>query len=141
MRPAHSGWCALALLLATPATAQVPLPESAPPIYRAPGFYGTVYGVPSYGSIRTWSAYPSPFGVGYGYGYPPSAVLPGPWGNGLWSGTPGGSGIGDTGYLPAPGRYTTFPAIPVPEYPGYRPSFGYYAPSIGPPSPAPTFGR
>jgi hypothetical protein len=124
-----------AIGLAAPASAvaQLPYPvtDNAPPIYQAPGYYGTVYGSNSYKSIRTWSAYSSPFGVGYGYGYAPSTTPPGPWGVGIWN--PGASTDLNAAY--APGQYRTYQAIPVPEYPNYLPSFGYYAPGFGPPSP------
>src|SRR4051794_24161757 len=44
-------------------------------VYGAPGNYGTTYGVPSYGMRRTYSAFPSPYGAGYGYGYAPTSFL------------------------------------------------------------------
>ena len=104
-----------------------PLGISAP--YAAPGNFGTTYGVPSYGSIRTWSAYSSSYGAGYGYGYPPYAFLPGAYGAGLWR---PGSATPD-GYIYGGGFYNTF-AAPYRPYTGFGPvPFGAYAPGFGPP--------
>lgn len=118
-------------LLATAATGRGQGVEAAdgPPIYDAPGYYGTIWGAPTYGSIRTHSAFASPFGgPGYGLGYGPSGFVSGPFGAGLWR-----PGSVAPGYAYAPGAYRTFPAIAVPAYPTYSPPFGYYAPGFGPP--------
>jgi len=96
--------------------------------YAAPGLYGTTYGVPSYGSIRTYSEFSSPYGAGYGYGYAPYAILPG-YGMGLWR--PGYSTPG--GYIYGGGNYNTF-AAPYQPYSGFGPvPVGAYAPAFGPP--------
>lgn len=105
-----------------------PDPASAP-IYDPPGYYGMAWGVPSYGVPRTYSNFASPFGgVGYGYGYAPYALLPGPYGGALWR-----PGFIEPGYVYAQGAYRTYP-IPrgaVPPPPGVP--VGYYAPALGPP--------
>lgn len=114
-------------LLSRSVAAQITIPDG-PPIYAAPGFYGTLYGVPNFGAVQSYSRFPSSFGgPGYGLGYGPSSILPGT-GKALWSGGPIGLGYSDSS-----GPYRTFRAIPVPEYPTYLPPFGYYAPAIGPP--------
>jgi len=99
--------------------------------FGAPGFYGVGYGVPSFGVPRTWSAFSSPYGAGYGYGYAPYTYLPGPYGLGLWR-----PGFASPGYLYGASYYGTFP---VPYNPwvgawGVGPSMGYYAPGFGPPA-------
>ncbi len=109
------------------ADGQVRIPDG-PPIYSAPGFYGTLYGVPNHGAIQTYSRFASPFGgPGYGLGYGPSSILPG-MGKALWA-----NGPVDLGYSDSAGHYRTFRAMPVAEYPTYLPPFGYYAPGFGPP--------
>src|SRR4051812_4777791 len=61
----------------TPARAQAPgrvgLYSGPYSIYGAPGYYGTTYGVPSYGMKRTYSEFSSPYGAGYAYGYAPTS--------------------------------------------------------------------
>src|SRR4051794_3339422 len=52
--------------------------------YASPGYYGTGYGVPAFGVPRMYSAFSSPYGLGYGYGYAPYNYLPGAFGIGLW---------------------------------------------------------
>ena len=99
--------------------------------------YGTSWGVASYGTIRTTSDYPSPFGLGYGYGPHPRGFVPSPWGTELW-----GRGLGGTtpavGTYGAPGRYRTFPYPYPPGPPAYGPSIGEYAPGFGPTLRSPT---
>ena len=73
-------------------------------IYNSPGNYGVAYGTASFGKPRTWSAYSSPFGGGYGMGYGPSAILPGRHGVGIWSQGAASGGVG----VPATGFYWTF---------------------------------
>src|SRR4051812_15445423 len=58
----------------------IPLPRA----YAAPGYYGMAYGSASFGVPRTYSAFSSPYGLGYGYGYAPTGFLPGPYGIQLW---------------------------------------------------------
>jgi len=103
------------------------------PQYRAnPGTrgttFGTSYGVASFGVPRTYSSFSSPYGAGYGYGYPPTSFLPGPFGIGLWR--PGSRGPGHV--YGAPNNYRTFPY----PYPAgtvqYGPPIGVYAPAFGP---------
>jgi len=104
-----------------------PLGISAP--FVAPGLYGTTFGVPSYGSIRTYSAFSSPYGAGYGYGYPPYAFVPGAYGMGLWR--PGYSTA--EGYLYGGSYYNTF-AAPYQPAAGFGPvPIGLYAPAFGAP--------
>ncbi|RUL81756.1 hypothetical protein [Tautonia sociabilis] len=128
---------ALALLLAiAPRPSAARQAEAAPaplagsaPIYDPPGFYGMAWGVPSSGVPRVTSNFASPFGgVGYGYGFDPYRLLPGPFGTSLWR-----PGFIEPGYFDAPGAYSTFPVprggvIPSPGVP-----VGFYAPVLGPP--------
>jgi hypothetical protein len=107
----------------------------------APGFYGNSYGFASYGMPQTYtvfSAYPGP---AYGSNYPPYAVLPGPYGVGLWR--PGfvapGYAYGASFYYPPNAySYRTF-AVGDGRGPGGRllappPPVGVYAPAWGPSS-------
>jgi hypothetical protein len=97
-------------------------------VYGAPGFYGTSYGVASYGVPRTYSTYNSPYGAGYGYGYPTPGFLPGRYGVNLWR-----PGFAAPGYVDgAPTGYRTFPARTWPSPTMYGPPFGVYAPGFGP---------
>ena len=117
-----------------PSSAYSQVPATAHPyagvnsIYGAPGYYGVSYGVASYGVPRTYSAFSSPYGLGYAYGYPPSAILPGRHGMGLWRPDTTGSGpvFGNTT------SYRTFPASSWPVPSGYGPPVGAYAPAFGP---------
>ena len=52
--------------------------------YAAPGYYGMAYGSPSVGLTRTYTAFSTPYGMGYGCGYAPYGLLPGRYGVGLW---------------------------------------------------------
>ena len=98
-------------------------------VYGAPGFYGTSYGVASYGVPRTHSAFNSPYGAGYyAYGYPTPGFLPGRFGVELWRPGLGASG---TAYG-ATTSYRTFPARTWPSPTTYGPPFGVYAPGFGP---------
>lgn len=100
-------------------------------IFAPPGHYGVMYGTPSYGTIRTTSAFSSPFGVGYGYGYPAARILPGRHGVGLWRSdllSPGAAyGVSDS-------SYRTFP-VPYASRGAYSPPLGVYAPTYGPSHP------
>jgi len=132
------GLTALALITGSTARAQS---GGAPGFYEAPGYYGTSFGVPSYGSVRGYSDFPSPFGVGYGYGYAPTRVLPGPYGAGIWR---TGAQNPFESYSPSTTSYRTFamPFRPGPQ--PTAPAFGVYAPAYGPkPAYAPWsyFGR
>ena len=90
--------------------------------------YGTSWGVASYGLKRTWSSYSSPFGVGYGYGYPPAGFVPGRFGVELWR----PNEVVPAGVYGVANRYRTFP-YPYPAGPpAYGPSIGSYAPGFGP---------
>jgi hypothetical protein len=127
---AFSAGALLLVVAATGATAQVTEVGPAPaPIYDPPGYYGMAWGVPSFGVPRSYSNFASPFGgVGYGYGYSPYALLPGPLGGAMWR-----PGFIEPGYFYAQGAYRTFPiprgaVSPPPSVP-----VGFYAPSLGPP--------
>jgi hypothetical protein len=98
-------------------------------IYGAPGHYGVSFGVPSYGLTRTYTAYSSPYGLGYGYGYPPYSYLPGRYGVGLWR-----PGFVAPGYVFGESSYRTFPVPFRPLVPSVGPPLGYYAPGFGPPA-------
>lgn len=128
------------LAAASAAGAQEPGGLSAPlvlngsgPYYQPPGSYGTSYGVPSYGVPRLFTAFASPYGAGYGYGYAPyvdslnwNRLMGGPGGQ-------GSSGYTVPGYFQGGSTYNTFPApytVRGPE----SPPIGVYAPTFGPPS-------
>ncbi len=99
------------------------------PYFAAPGLYGTAWGSPGYGSIRTTTKYSSPYGVGYGYGYGSTSVAPGIYGAGLWRpGTPLAENRIHRGTV-----YSTF-AVPYHGPDGFGPpGIGVYAPAFGPP--------
>ncbi len=90
--------------------------------------YGTSWGVASYGSVRNYSAFSSPYGAGYGYGYPSYGFVPNRYGMGLWR--PGAVAPGYT-YGMA-NAYRTFPYPYKPGGPMYGPPMGVYAPGFGP---------
>lgn len=125
----------VAMLMGTgEARAQGPAPaparyySGANSVYGAPGFYGTSWGVASYGVPRTYSSYNSPYGPGYGGGYPPTAFLPGKFGVNLWR-----PGFVAPGYMyGSANAYRTFPAQSWPYPTLYGPPFGVYAPGFGP---------
>lgn len=125
----------LALLTApVPARAQVASGYSGntnlSAIYGAPGNYGVAYGSASYGFPRTYSAFSSPYGVGYGYGYDPSGLLPGRFGVGLWR-----PGYMVPGYAYGASAYQYYRTFPYPLRPFALPApLGYFAPAFGPPS-------
>ena len=123
----------LAVTAAGPARAQVVggvvQTDGTTSIYGAPGDYGVSFGVPSYGLTRTYSEYSSPYGLGYGYGYPPYSYLPGRYGVGLWR-----PGFVAPGYVYGASSYRTFPVPLRPLVPSYGPPLGYYAPGFGPPA-------
>ncbi len=142
----------MALALATgplPAMAQsaadaAPFPTISgriPGFYEAPGYYGTSFGTPSFGSVRGYSEFSSPFGVGYGYGYAPNRVLPGSYGTGIWR---KGTLHPDEAYGASAHSYRTFAVPYTPGGTAFRPAFGVYAPAYGPTPPYPPsayFGR
>ncbi|HEX8202923.1 MAG TPA: hypothetical protein VF590_20775 [Isosphaeraceae bacterium] len=107
--------------------AMAPYPVA--PAYAAPGSYGVGFGVPSFGLTRTYSAYSSSYGLGYGYGYPPYSYLPGRYGVGLWW-----PGFVSPGYVYGASYYRTFPVPYRPLVPSVGPPLGYYAPGFGPPA-------
>lgn len=102
-----------------------------------PNLYGTSWGVASFGIPRTYTTFSSPYGVGYGYGYPSYGVLPGRYGVGLWR--PGFVAPGYT-YGSAYG-YNTFPFPYKPGGPMYGPPIGVYAPGFGPGQPPALFAN
>jgi hypothetical protein len=111
------------------AQAVVMPPLEIPGFKEAPGYYGMSFGYPSFGSVRTYSEFSSPYGGGYGYGYRPAAILPGAYGAGIWR--PGSTW---PGYQYGAATYRTF-AIPYqrnPPYPVVTPPVGVYAPAFGP---------
>ncbi len=114
----------------TGAVVVAPSPDRVRSFYAAPGLYGMSLGTPSYGSVRTYSEFSSPFGAGYGYGYPPSGFLPGPYGVGLWR-----PGVVSPGYYYGASyhSYRTFPAPYTPGSTAVTPPVGAYAPAFGPP--------
>lgn len=113
-----------------PAISLLPGHETAHAFFAAPGNYGVSFGVPSYGSVRTYSEFSSPYGGGYRYGYAPASFLPGPYGVGLWK-----PGFAESPlYNPGASSYRTFP---VPYQAGVKaatPNLGLYAPGFGPPT-------
>jgi hypothetical protein len=119
------------------AQAQVPVGPATVP-YRVngsiglPNLYGTSWGVASFGIPRTYTTFASPYGAGYGYGYPSYGVIPGRYGVGLWR--PGFVAPGYT-YGSAYG-YNTFPYPYKPGGPMYGPSIGNFAPGFGPGQPS-----
>ena len=97
-------------------------------LYGAPGYFGTSYGTASYGVPRLSSSFNSPYGVGYGGGYPAVGFLPGRFGSDLWR-----PGFSTSGYVyGAPTSYRTFPVRVWPAPTGYGPGIGAYAPGFGP---------
>jgi hypothetical protein len=110
------------------------LPYRLQAYYAAPGYYGTTYGVASYGLRQTYTTFTSSFGPGYAYGYPPAAVLPGPWGTSLWS--PGGTRDHFVWRSP---YYGTF-GIPSAPANVPLPPIGVYAPGFGPGVPPALYG-
>jgi hypothetical protein len=97
--------------------------------------YGTSWGVASYGLPRTYTAFASSYGGGYGYGYPNNGVLPGRFGEGLWR---PGQATPRYAYGSAFG-YSTFPYPYKPGGPKYGPPIGVYAPGFGPGQPSPYY--
>ena len=97
-----------------------------------PPLYGTSWGVASFGIPRTYTTFSSPYGAGYGYGYPNYGVLPGKLGVGLWR-----PGFVEPGYTyGAAYGYNTFPYPYKPGGPQYGPPIGTYAPGFGPGQPS-----
>ena len=75
--------------------------------FGAPGYFGTAYGVPSFGMPRTYSAFSSSYGPGYGYGYgsfTDTGCVPTAYGVGLWR-----PGVTVPGYTFGAASYRTFP--------------------------------
>jgi hypothetical protein len=119
---------------AAPAQAQVAMAGGSTPYrlnayFAAPGLYGTSWGSASYGMPRTYTAFSSPYGLGYGYGYAPYGILPGRYGVGLWR-----PGFVAPGYAYGASYYRTFAVPYVAGAPTNAPSIGVYAPGFGPPS-------
>jgi hypothetical protein len=118
------------------ARAQVAISDVSTPFringyYAAPGYYGMAYGAPSVGMPRTYTAFSSPYGPGYGYGYAPYGLLPGRYGVGLWR-----PGFVTPGYLYGASYYRSFPVPYASGVPASVPTapIGLYAPGFGPPS-------
>jgi hypothetical protein len=95
--------------------------------YAAPGNFGMAYGSASYGVPRTYTAFSSPYGAGYGYGYAAPGYLAGRYGVGLWR-----PGFAAPGYVFGSSVYRTFPVPYRPATGGPVPPFGAYAPAFGP---------
>jgi hypothetical protein len=86
-------------------------------------------GTPSFGSVRTYSEFSSPFGAGYAYGYRPYGLLPGRYGVGIWR-----PGFAEPPLFNAAYHsYRTFPGPYRPGVPAVTPPVGLYAPAFGPP--------
>jgi hypothetical protein len=125
----------LAGLFAAPAKAQQPeargIYEGPYSVYGAPGWYGTAWGSASYGSVRTYSSFSSPWGAGYGSRFGPSSFARNAWGTGIWR--PGWS---DSPYEPGNSGYWTWPIGS--NTPGLtataKPGIGWYAPAFGAPN-------
>lgn len=107
-----------------------PRPNSPLGAYDAPGNYGVAWGSASFGQPRLYSAFSSPYGAGYGYGYAPTRLLPGAHGVGMWS--PGT--VIAPGSLEGSGYYRVFPVPYGPAPYGAVPPLGAYAPGFGPPA-------
>ena len=114
---------------AVPAAAQDVQPPYTRGFYEAKGYYGTSYGSPSYGSVRAYSSFSSPFGAGMRYGYPPATIMPG-WGAAIWR---GGSNTAADQFAGSSRSYRTWAVPYVGSTPaGPLPPMGAYAPSYGP---------
>jgi hypothetical protein len=96
--------------------------------FGAPGYYGMGWGAASFGMPRTYTAFSSPYGLGYSYGYSPYSTLPGPYGVGLWR-----PGVVAPGYIYGAAFYRTIPVPYRPLVPVAAPPVGMYAPGFGPP--------
>jgi hypothetical protein len=128
-------------LASLPGSARGQIYTSGPAPYRVnggmglPDLYGTSWGVASYGIPRTYTTFASPYGAGYGYGYPNYGVMPGKFGVGLWR-----PGMATPGYTyGAANGYNTFPYPYKPGGPMYGPPIGLYAPGFGPGGPSPYY--
>jgi hypothetical protein len=133
----------LAVSLSIPGVLLAQTPVSAPPtatapryadsplgVYDAPGNYGVAWGSASFGAPRLYSAFSSPYGAGYGYGYAPYRLMPGSYGAGMWA--PGTAR--PAGSLEGSGTYRVFPVPYGPAPHGEVPPLGAYAPGFGPPA-------
>ena len=123
----------------TPVLAQIaqsgPFPSRINGAVGLPDLYGTSWGVASYGVPRTYTTFNSPYGGGYGYGYPNYGVIPGKFGVGLWR-----SGLATPGYVYGSAfGYNTFPYPYRAGSSNLNPSIGLYAPGFGPASDSPYF--
>jgi len=122
---------------ANPAEAQVAAMPTVPGseaetgkgFFAAPGNYGMSFGTPSYGSVRTYSSFSSPYGGGYAYGYSPYALLPGRYGAGLWQPGVAQGPLDNVGAH----SYRTFPVPYTRGTTAVTPPVGFYAPAFGPP--------
>lgn len=138
-------WAAVAVSLLVPASlsAQTSAPVSAPAApptaryadsalgaYDPPGNYGIAWGSASFGMPRLHSAFSSPYGAGYGYGYAPYRLMPGSYGVGMWSPETAPA----PGSLEGSGFYRVFPVPYGPAPHGAVPPLGAYAPAFGPPA-------
>jgi hypothetical protein len=136
-------------LACSPAPTLAQVYSSGPNPYRIsgaaglPNLYGTSWGVAGYGTIRTYSTFASPFGVGYGYGqgttngfgYPSYGFIPNKYGVGLWR-----AGLATPGYAYGSANgYNTFPYPYKPGGPRYAPPIGLYAPGFGAGGPSPYY--
>jgi len=107
--------------------------------FEAPGYYGTSYGVAGYRVPRSYSEFASPFGVGYGYGYPPAGFIVSRYGSGLWrpgfvapgyvyGATPYQTIYGSAPYLTWAVPSSGASSIPLPSIGVYAPGFGSTGP-------------
>jgi hypothetical protein len=98
--------------------------------FAAPGLYGMALGAPSYGSVRTYTEFSSPYGPGYALGYAPYGLLPGRYGVGLWR-----PGFVAPGYVYGSSYYYRTFAVPFGSGGvAALPPVGIYAPGFGPSS-------
>lgn len=83
----------------------------------APGY--SAYGYGSFGLSRNYSAFASPFGFGYSFGYAPTPYVAPGWGMPVVR-----PGFGVPGYTYAPGLYNAW------GLPGYGVPYYYGAPGV-----------
>lgn len=99
--------------------------------YQPPGYYGTSYGVPSFGVPRYYTAFSSPYGAGYGYGYAPYVTALN-WYYLTGNLQPDRPPFTVPGYFLGGSTYNTFP-VPYTSRGPESPPIGVYAPAFGPP--------
>src|SRR5258708_1390263 len=92
-----------------------------------PGTYATSWGVPSFGWPRTYTAFSSPYGSGYGYGYYPYVYWPGYYGYRVWR-----PGYTQPGYIYGDGFYQTLASPHTSFTGGFVDPLKTYPPGFGP---------